>query len=354
MKAVITETEALSRKILNMNAITTSVKEPMIIIIVTIVIFVQIRFMGANLSSIILSLLLFYRSLSYLVMVQNHWQGYIENIGGMYAVSNLLDEMSEMKEQSGEVAFSSLKSGIEFKNMSFSYGDRMVLNNINISIPHKKTVAFVGESGSGKTTLANMVVGLIVPDNGALLIDGRDIRDYDLNSYRQKIGYISQESVIFSDTVYNNITFWAEKTPENIERFHAVIKSALLSEFVDSLSEKEDTKLGDNGILISGGQRQRISIARELFKENEILVFDEATSALDSETEKSIQENIEKLYGNFTLLIIAHRLSTIKQADRIFLLENGRIISSGDFDEMVEKSERFKKMVSLQGIVVEA
>jgi subfamily B ATP-binding cassette protein MsbA len=199
-----------------------------------------------------------------------------------------------------------------------------------------------------------MVVGLIVPEEGHLFVDGKDIREYNLNSYREKIGYISQESVIFSDTVFNNITFWAEKTQENIEKFNSVIKSALLNDFVDSLSEKEDTKLGDNGILISGGQRQRISIARELFKDNEILVFDEATSALDSETEKSIQENIEKLYGNFTLLLIAHRLSTIMQADKIFLLEDGKIKSSGNFEEMVENSDRFKKMVSLQGIVAEA
>lgn len=349
LKKVITETEFLNRKIGNMNAITTAVKEPMIVTIVTIVIFVQIRFMGASLGAIILSLLLFYRALSFLVMIQNHWQGYIENIGGMNAVATLLDEMASLKEENGQTQFTNLEKGITVSNVTFKYGDKTVIDNISIQIPRRKTVALVGESGSGKTTMANMIVGLIKPESGTIYIDGIAMDQYDLNSYRSTIGYISQESVIFSDSIYNNITFWAEKTPENIERFKEVVKIALLEDFINNQPEHEETKLGDNGILISGGQRQRISIARELYKNTSIIVFDEATSALDSETEKSIQENIEKLYGSFTMILIAHRLSTIKTADTIFLLEKGKISASGTFEEMIDKSPRFKKMVSLQG-----
>ncbi len=137
---------------------------------------------------------------------------------------------------------------------------------------------------------------------------------YNLNTYRDKVGYISQEPVVFNDTIYNNITFWAEPTAENQKRFKDVLRMASLGSFVESLPEKEETRLGDNGILISGGQRQRISIARELYKNTEVLIFDEATSALDSETEKIIQENIEALRGNYTIVLIAHRLINHKRS----------------------------------------
>src|SRR5690606_17764987 len=153
-------------------------------------------------------------------------------------------------------------------------------------IPKNTTIALIGESGSGKTTLANLIAGLIEPNKGEMLIDGVRINTLNLNSYRSQIGYISQEPVIFSDDIFNNITFWAERTPENEERFWEVVKLASLEDFIQSQSKQELTLLGDNGILISGGQKQRISIARELYKNAEILIFDEATSALDSETEK--------------------------------------------------------------------
>ena len=182
------------------------------------------------------------------------------------------------------------------------------------------------------------------------MIDDISLSEYDLNSYRSKIGYISQESVIFNDNIFNNITFWAEPTPENIAKFQNVLEQASLAEFVNALPDKEQTSLGDNGLLISGGQKQRISIARELYKDCDILILDEATSALDSETERIIQENIEKLHGSYTMIVIAHRLSTIKEADIIYLLENGKVSASGTFHEMINTSSRFKKMVSFQTV----
>lgn len=348
LKLVINDAEALNRKIGNMNAITTSVKEPMIIIVVSLVILLQLNWMGASLSTIILSLLLFYRALSFLVTVQNHWQGFIENIGGMNAVASMLDEMESLREVKGIIPYKGLTKQISFNDVVFYYDNNPVLNGINIVIPRKSTVALVGESGSGKTTIANMIAGLIPPAQGELLLDQTSIRDIELDSYRSNIGYISQESVIFNDTIFNNITFWAEPTAENIRRFEEVVEMASLKEFVQGQPLQRDSRLGDNGILISGGQKQRISIARELYKNTEILIFDEATSALDSETERIIQENIEKLYGNFTMVLIAHRLSTIKRADTIYLIEQGRVSASGSFEEMIDKSTRFKKLVSLQ------
>ena len=165
---------------------------------------------------------------------------------------------------------------------------------------------------------------MLTPENGKVLIDGIALTQYNLDSYRSKIGYISQDSVIFNDDLYNNITFWAEPTPENEKRFWEVIKMASLEEFVKNQPDKEKTRLGDNGILISGGQKQRISIAREMYKKVEILILDEATSALDSETEHIIQENIENLHGQYTMIVIAHRLSTIRNVDTIYLLDKGK------------------------------
>jgi subfamily B ATP-binding cassette protein MsbA len=338
LKRVIDEAEMLNRKIGHMKAIANSVKEPIIITVVALVILAQISWMGTNLNTILLSLVLFYRALSFLVALQNEWHGFIENIGGMDAVSSLSEQMIKFQEPQGNKKFKAIEHSMRIKDVEFFYDSKKALSNININIPAKQT------------TLANMVAGLITPDEGGIYIDNICLNDIDLNSYRDKIGYISQESVIFNDSIFNNITFWADYTDENKKRFEEIVRMTSLTEFVASQPNKEFTNLGDNGILISGGQKQRISIARELFKKAEILIFDEATSALDSETEKIIQDNIEKLHGNHTMIVIAHRLSTIKKADIIFLLEAGKVTASGTFEEMVNKSSRFKKMVSLQAV----
>lgn len=348
LKLVIDQSASLQRRIGNMNAITTSVKEPMIMIMVVLAMIVQVNWLGTSLLSLLLSLMLFYRALNYLMIVQNFWQGFIENIGGMNAVAHLMDEMSSLKEEKGTVPFHGLTKAIEVWNVELSYGARKVLDNVSLLIPRLSTVALVGESGAGKTTIANVIAGLVPPDSGQVLIDGVPLNTLALDSYRQKVGYISQETVIFTDSIFNNITFWAERNEENIRRFNEVVQVASLAEFIALSPQKEDTMLGENGILISGGQKQRISIARELYKNAEILVFDEATSSLDSHTEKTIQSNIEQLYGRYTMIIIAHRLSTIKTADTIYLMEHGTIAAHGSFREMMNRSERFQKLVSLQ------
>ncbi len=322
----------------------------MILVIVAAVIYIQIHFMGGNLGSIILSLILFYRALNFLMSIQQHWQAFIQNTGAMRTVSELLKTMVNHIEKPGDIEFQKLRKEITLRNISLSYGHNQVLNSVDIDIPKNETIAFVGESGSGKTTLANIIIGLISPDRGSVLIDGTPLAELNTNSFRSKIGYISQDSVIFNDTIYNNITFWTERSDETDKRFWDVVRMTSLEKYIDSLSEKENTQLGDNGILISGGQKQRISIAREMFKNAEILILDEATSALDSETEHIIQENIENLHGHYTMIVIAHRLSTIKNVDRIYLLEKGKVSISGDFDTMLNKSDKFKRMVSLQGL----
>ena len=350
LQNIITKFEKLNRNMGKMKAFSLSIKEPIIIAIVSLVIMIQINLMGTSLNTIILSLFLFYRALTFLGQIQNDWQLFIENIGGMYAISANAAQMAAAEEKMGSAPFTGIKKQISLRNVELAYDRTKALDRINIKIPVNQTIALIGESGSGKTTIANVIAGLFKPDTGDILIDDVSLSHYDLNSYRSKIGYISQESVIFNDNIFNNITFWAEANPENVARFHEVLERASLADFVNSLPDKELTSLGDNGLLISGGQKQRISIARELYKKCEILILDEATSALDSETERIIQENIEKLHGSYTMIVIAHRLSTIKEADIIYLLENGKVSASGTFHEMINNSTRFKKMVSFQSV----
>lgn len=348
LKQVIDETEQLNKKIGLYQAVTSSVREPVVVIVVSIVIILQIRFLGSSISTILLSLLLFYRALTFLMSVQTAWQNFIQNIGAMNAISNIQKQMIAMKESGGGKQFSGLSHEISVSNANFSYGNAQVLDNVQMVIKKNKTIALVGESGSGKTTLANMIAGLIVPETGSIQVDNINLKEFDINSFRGKIGYISQEPVIFNDDIFNNITFWDEPTEENKKRFWQTVELASLKKFVEGQENKEHTALGDNGILISGGQKQRISIARELYKQVEILILDEATSSLDSETERVIQDNIDKLHGSYSMVIIAHRLSTIKNADVIYLLEKGRVSASGTFDQMIEQSGRFKRMVELQ------
>jgi subfamily B ATP-binding cassette protein MsbA len=347
---VIDKTEYLNRKTSFYTAVTTGMREPMILLIVISVIYIQISFMKGNLASIILSLVLFYRALNFLVSLQQNWQGFIQQSGSLRNVSNMYSMMRTRAENDGKRVFEGLQHEIVIDNVTVTFGTNAILNQVSLVIPKRETVALVGESGSGKTTLANIIMGLISPDSGKVRLDDTELKEFKVDTYRSKIGYISQEPVIFNDNIFNNVTFWAEPTPENYERFWEVINMASLKDFVESKTDKELAKLGDGGILISGGQKQRIAIAREMFKQVEILILDEATSALDSETELFIQENIEKLHGYYTIVVIAHRLSTIKNVDNIYLMEKGRIATSGDFESMVKKSEKFKRMVSLQGL----
>ncbi len=350
VKSVIDQSEMLNRKMGNLTAITTSMREPLILSVILAVILLQVEVMGASLTTILLSLLLFYRALSFLVVVQNHWQNFIINAGSIESVDSLLFEMNLHQENSSLATIEKIRSDIQLKNIDFAYGDRMILNNISLSIPVARTVALVGESGAGKTTLANIIAGLIEPGRGSVCIDNVNLKELNIHDYRIRIGYISQEPVIFNDSVYNNITFWSPPTEENLSKFKEVIRLTSLDTFLEGLSEGENTLLGDNGILISGGQRQRISIARELFKKPEILILDEATSSLDAETELVIKENIKALHGLYTMIIIAHRLSTIKEADIIYVIEKGSVTDFGDYDMLLSKSEKFKRMVSLQEV----
>ena len=349
LKDNINESEKLSYKAGKISYIGESLREPMIIIVIGFVIYIQVALLNNNFNSILVSLLLFYKSLGFVVSMQSTWSSFIRTSVGIESVENLIHDLKKEGEQNNEYIIDNIQD-LRLENITLTYGNKNILDNVSLDIPVKNTVAFVGESGAGKTTLANVACGLIFPHSGVVLSGNQSIYDSNINSFREKVGYITQETVIFDDTLYNNITFWAPKTKENIDKFNRVISMVSLEKFINNLELKEDSPLGNNGVLISGGQKQRISIARELYKDTELLILDEATSALDSETEKHIKENIDILHGKFTMVIIAHRLSTIKNVDKIFLMEDGQIVDSGSFQDLILSSQKFKKMVDLQKV----
>jgi len=342
------EQEKINLGVGKISSIGESLREPFTIVIITGVIIVQTSYLGESFSSILLSLLLFYRALGHLVSMQNSWNTFLANSSGIDSFETLLSDFKHYQEPLHYQEKIEHIDDISIKNISLSFRGKKAIDNISFSIKKNSSVAFVGESGAGKTTLANIISGLQTPDDGEIIIEGKSLYKTNLNFFRNHLGYITQEAVIFNDSIFNNVTFWQEKSEENEEKFRKTIEKVSLSEFLNELPEKENTQLGNNGILISGGQKQRISIARELYKDAELLILDEATSALDTETERHIKNNIDLLQGQTTLIIIAHRLSTIKNVDIIYVLDKGKIIASGNFDSLIKSSEKFRKMVELQ------
>lgn len=342
--------EESNRTIGKLGAIVTSIREPILIVVVSVVILIQVNLLNGALATILISLLFFYRALSAMILLQTHYNKYLEVSGSMENMTSFENELKKAKETKGKKKIKQFTESIELENAGFKYSNQDILKDINLKIEKNQTIAFVGESGSGKTTLINVISGLMPLNSGSMAIDGIETSKINMTTYQKRIGYITQEPVIFNDTIFNNISFWDKPTEENYERFRLAIQQASIKEFIEELPKKEDTKLGNNGVNLSGGQKQRISIARELYKNVDILVLDEATSALDSETEEAIQQGIEALQGEYTILIVAHRLSTIKNADRILLLSNGEIAGEGSFGDLIINSPKFQKMVELQEV----
>lgn len=334
-----------------LSSVITATREPLLIGVVCTVILIQVHYLNGQLAGILISLLFFYRALAMLMSFQNSYNTFIAYSGSLENIEAFEQELKIGTEKNGNTTLNKFNDTIEFQNVFFGFSAKVkTIKDVNLVIKKNKTVAFVGESGSGKTTMVNLITGLLKSNEGTITIDGIEIEKLDSNSYQSRIGFITQEPVIFNDTIFNNVTLWAGDNSENRKRFHRAITLASLFGFLEELPKKENTLLGNNGINLSGGQKQRISIARELYKDIDILVLDEATSALDSETEKEIQNNIEELKGKYTIIIIAHRLSTIKKADVIYLIDKGKIVDFGNFENLLSSSERFRKMVEIQEI----
>ena len=343
--------EGIQRRMGMVDALLGAIREPLTILVVFGAIFLNMYFFDEVMGSILLSLILLYRGITFFMAMQEHWNLFLGASGSLDNMQSFTEELKRGRERNGTEIFKGFTEKLQLKDLNFEFGSAVkVLQNINLTIRKNETLAIVGESGAGKSTLLNIISGLLLPGSGSYLIDNTPVEQLDLASFKKHIGYIVQDATIFNDTIYNNISFWAPKTPENYNRFLKAIEKAAISDYIMNLPQKEDSLLGTNGINISGGQKQRLSIARELYKEVDFLLMDEATSALDGETESVIQQNINHLKGQFTIIIIAHRLATIKNVDRIVLMKNGKIEAVGNFEKLLENSREFREMVSLQNL----
>ncbi|MBQ5817251.1 MAG: ABC transporter ATP-binding protein [Bacteroidaceae bacterium] len=270
-------------------------------------------------------------------------------LASMERIDKILDSENPIVEKEDAVSTDGLKQGIEIRDLTFSYdGEKTVLNNINLTIEKGKTVALVGQSGSGKSTLVDLIPRYYDVTSGEVLIDGVNVKGMTVKSLRSLIGNVNQEAILFNDSFYNNITFGVENA--TMEQVIEAAKIANAHDFIMATENGYDTNVGDRGCLLSGGQRQRISIARAILKNPPILILDEATSALDTESERLVQEALERLMKTRTTIAIAHRLSTIKNADEICVLMEGRIVERGKHDELLQLGGVYKRLNDMQSL----
>ena len=261
-------------------------------------------------------------------------------------IYDILDQENAIIEKENAIKIKQLKSKIVFEKLSFSYDGHQVLRDINFEIIKGQTIALVGKSGSGKSTLADLLARFYNVNIGSILIDDVNLKDLSLKSLRGLMGIVSQDSILFNDSIFNNIKLGNTKAKR--EDVINAAKIANAHEFIMESTNGYDTNIGDRGDKLSGGQKQRLSIARAILKNPEILILDEATSSLDTKSEKSVQEALEKLMKSRTSLVIAHRLSTIKNVDKIIVLDDGKIIEQGTHQELINKSGHYKKLFDLQ------
>lgn len=296
------------------------------------------------------------------VMYQTYFSTIVNQVSGIITLLPVISKGLEAVTSIGEILLSEdieepvikpdigeVHGNIEFRNVTFQFRDAEspVLHGLDFSVKAGETVAFVGASGAGKTTILNLVIGFLKAQSGQVLIDGKDINEFSLRSYRRHIAVVPQNPIIFTGTLRDNITYGTENVDE--EFLQEVIRSANLQELVSTLPNGLDTRINEHGANLSGGQRQRVSIARAFIRNPKILILDEATSALDTVSERKIQQSVDKLVKDRTTLIVAHRLSTIRNADRIAVIGEGGLLEFGTFDELMDKKGEFYYMRTLQG-----
>ena len=294
--------------------------------------------------SFLAALLMLYQPIKSLSAVQNIVQ---EGLAAATRVFGLMDRAPEIQDRPGAAALPPLQGEIVFRGVSFAYDqDRQVLHDIDLTVGRGEIVALVGPSGAGKSTLLNLLPRFYEVTGGAILIDGRDLREVTLSSLRAQIGVVTQQTILFNDTVRYNVAYGSLSAPT--EEILAALKSAHAYDFVASLPQGLDTVIGEQGVRLSGGERQRLAIARALLKDPPILILDEATSSLDSEAEREVQQALDRLIAGRTTLVIAHRLSTVRNAQRIVVLEEGRVVESGRHADLLAAGGLYRRLYEMQ------
>jgi ABC-type multidrug transport system fused ATPase/permease subunit len=336
-------------------AFTESLQEPLAVAVLIVIIVVQVALLNQALAPVIVGLVLIYRAMGQLVLVQGHWQSMTQEVGSLENVEDELERVGRNQEATGAVTVGPLRQGITVQHVSFGYDKApagYIIKDVTLTIPANRTIAIVGESGAGKSTLVDLLTLVLRPQLGEIAIDGVPSRQVEVHSWRAQIGYVAQDTVVFDDSVANNICLWRgdyASNPEVRRNVELAAARAGAEEFIVALSDGFTTRVGDRGVRLSGGQRQRLFIARELYKNPRLLILDEATSALDSESELVVKETVDQLKGSTTVVIIAHRLSTIRNADYIYVLDQGRLIEQGTYDELTfAHGGAFNRMVALQ------
>ena len=271
-----------------------------------------------------------------------------KGLASMERIDKILNAQNNIEEKPNPVHIDSFKHSIEFRNVSFKYDTKWILRNINLTIEKGKTIALVGQSGGGKSTLVDLIPRYYDVQEGEVLIDGINVKDLGIHDLRQLIGNVNQEAILFNDSFFNNISFGVEGA--TMEQVAEAAKIANAYDFIMASEHGFDTNVGDHGGRLSGGQRQRVSIARAILKNPPILILDEATSALDTESERLVQDALERLMKTRTTVAIAHRLSTIKSADEIYVIHEGQIVENGTHEQLIAANGYYKKLNDMQSL----
>ena len=343
---VIVKLKCIEKKMLIINSSVEAGSEPIAVIALIALIYVQVVLLGYSLHQVMVLGFLIYRLIGQLLLLQGQWQRFNTAVGSLEVIEACIYDLDQNLEVSGKRCIEHIDKTIKFCDVDFYYADKKILDNINIQIPSQKSIGIVGPSGSGKTTLFYLLVGLLEPKQGELFLGDINYKLLNKEKFREKIGYITQDPMVIDATVEENITLWNNQT-DNLDKIKQASKLACF----ESLTHELNRNLGDKGQRFSGGQRQRIAIAREFFKNPELIIFDEATSALDSFAEDAICDSINMIKNTKTVVIISHKLASVQNCDYIYVLNHGRVVQQGTFRELyTKKGDLFNQLCIKQNI----